>query len=301
MDSTIPDFATPRLRNRGTHLCTRFFRPTLAREARDRLVASYGDVDFKDADIVVCLGGDGFMLETLHRTLSRDVPVYGMNCGSVGFLMNAFLEADLPERLARAQEVVLHPLRMHAITRTGAVEEALALNEVSLLRQLRQTAKIRITIDGRVRLAELVCDGVLVSTPAGSTAYNLSAHGPIVPLSANLLPLTPISAFRPRRWRGALLPSTADVVFEILERDKRPVSAVADFTEVRDVASVAVSEDRTVKTTILFDPDQDCRSGSWRNNSPSDCSAPGPSRPCISSGGAFQIFGLVVHRHRGGG
>ena len=255
MDSTIPDFATPRLRT-VERICVLASPTDLAREARDRLVASYGDVDFKDADIVVCLGGDGFMLETLHRTLSRDVPVYGMNCGSVGFLMNAFLEADLPERLARAQEVVLHPLRMHAITRTGAVEEALALNEVSLLRQLRQTAKIRITIDGRVRLAELVCDGVLVSTPAGSTAYNLSAHGPIVPLSANLLPLTPISAFRPRRWRGALLPSTADVVFEILEGDKRPVSAVADFTEVRDVASVAVSEDRTVKTTILFDPDQ---------------------------------------------
>ncbi len=248
-------FAAPRLRN-VERICVLASPTDLAREARARLVASYGDVAFKDADIVVCLGGDGFMLETLHRTLSRDVPVYGMNCGSVGFLMNAFLEAELAERLERAQEVVLHPLRMHAITRTGAVEEALALNEVSLLRQLRQTAKIRITIDGRVRLAELVCDGVLVSTPAGSTAYNLSAHGPIVPLSANLLPLTPISAFRPRRWRGALLPSTADVVFEILEGDKRPVSAVADFTEVRDVASVAVSEDRTVKTTILFDPDQ---------------------------------------------
>ncbi len=228
----------------------------LAQESRARLVARYGDAPFSAADVVVCLGGDGFMLETLHRTLSCDVPVYGMNCGSVGFLMNAFLEDDLPARLARAQDVVLHPLRMHAITRSGVVEEALALNEVSLLRQLRQTAKIRITIDGRVRLAELVCDGVLVSTPAGSTAYNLSAHGPIVPLSANLLPLTPISAFRPRRWRGALLPSTADVVFEILEGDKRPVSAVADFTEVRDVASVAVSEDRSVKTTILFDPDQ---------------------------------------------
>jgi len=184
------------------------------------------------------------------------VPVYGMNCGSVGFLMNAYQEDDLPERLARAQDVVLHPLRMHAVTRTGAVEEALALNEVSLLRQMRQTAKIRIIIDGRVRLEELVCDGVLISTPAGSTAYNLSAFGPIVPLSANLLPLTPISAFRPRRWRGALLPSTADVTFEVLEGDKRPVSAVADFTEVRDVAIVAVSEDRSVRTTILFDPDQ---------------------------------------------
>ena len=179
-----------------------------------------------------------------------------MNCGSVGFLMNTFSEEDLPGRLARAQEAVLHPLRMLAVTESGAVEEALALNEVSLLRQLRQTAKIRITVDGRVRLAELICDGVLISTPAGSTAYNLSAHGPIVPLSANLFPLTPISAFRPRRWRGALLPSTADVLFEVLESEKRPVAAVADFTEVRDVVSVAVCEDRTVSVTVLFDPDQ---------------------------------------------
>ncbi len=204
------------------------------------------------------LGGDGFMLETLHRLLALpgSIPVYGMNCGSVGFMMNAFSEAELPERLARAQAAVLHPLRMHVITAAGAVEEALALNEVSLLRQLRQAAKIRITVDGRVRLPELICDGVLVSTPAGSTAYNLSAHGPIVPLTANLLPLTPISAFRPRRWRGALLPHTVDVLFEVLERDKRPVAAVADFTEVRDVASVAVSEDRNVSTTVLFDPDQ---------------------------------------------
>ncbi len=229
---------------------------TLAQESRARLVETYGDASFDTADVIVCLGGDGFMLETLHRTLAHDVPVYGMNCGSVGFLMNGFAEDDLRARLARAQEVVLHPLRMYAVTRQGTVEEALALNEVSLLRQLRQTAKIRITIDGRVRLPELVCDGVLIATPAGSTAYNLSAHGPIVPLSANLLPLTPISAFRPRRWRGALLPSTADVMFEVLESDKRPVAAVADFTEVRDVASVAVSEDRSVRTTILFDPDQ---------------------------------------------
>lgn len=230
----------------------------LATESCGRLTLLHGSCRVQDADAVVCLGGDGFMLETLHRIMSdhATTPVYGMNCGSVGFLMNAFAEDDLPARLGRAQAAVLHPLRMHAVTQTGAVEEALALNEVSLLRQLRQAAKIRITVDGRVRLPELVCDGVLVSTPAGSTAYNLSAHGPIVPLSANLLPLTPISAFRPRRWRGALLPSTADVLFEILELDKRPVAAVADFTEVRNVASVAISEDRSVVTTILFDPEQ---------------------------------------------
>ena len=229
---------------------------TLAQDARNRLVASYAECPTDKAQVIVCLGGDGFMLETLHRNLSRDVPVYGMNCGSVGFLMNAFSEADLPARLGRAQEAILHPLRMHAVTGTGRVEEALALNEVSLLRQLRQAAKIRITVDATVRLPELICDGVLVSTPAGSTAYNLSAHGPIVPLSANLLPLTPISAFRPRRWRGALLPSSAEVLFEILEAEKRPVAAVADFTEVRDVISVAVSEDRGISVRILFDPDQ---------------------------------------------
>ena len=245
----------PELRPVG-RICILASNTAMAQESRARLCAAYGDAPFEAADVVVCLGGDGFMLETLHRTLTRDIPVYGMNCGSVGFLMNAYQEDDLPARLARAQEVVLHPLRMYAVTRTGAVEEALALNEVSLLRQMRQTAKIRIIIDGRVRLEELVCDGVLVATPAGSTAYNLSAHGPIVPLSANLLPLTPISAFRPRRWRGALLPSTSDVMFEVLEGDKRPVAAVADFTEVRDVASVSVSEDRSVRTTILFDPDQ---------------------------------------------
>ena len=228
----------------------------LAQGARGRLVERYRGSPADEADVIVCLGGDGFMLETLHRNLWRAVPVYGMNCGSVGFLMNEYSEDDLPARLARAQATVLHPLRMSAVTATGRVEEALALNEVSLLRQLRQAAKVRITVDGRVRLPELICDGVLVSTPAGSTAYNLSAHGPIVPLSANLLPLTPISAFRPRRWRGALLPSAADVLFEVLEADKRPVAAVADFTEVRDVVSVAVSEDRDTRVGVLFDPDQ---------------------------------------------
>jgi NAD+ kinase len=228
----------------------------IATEARAELVARYGECPLPEAVVVVALGGDGFMLETIHEMVDRKLPVYGMNRGSVGFLMNNYSDEDLPGRLSRAQAAELHPLRMHAITATGAVEEALAFNEVSLLRQLRQASKIRISVDGRVRLEELSCDGVLISTPAGSSAYNLSAHGPIIPLSANLLPLTPISAFRPRRWRGALLPSTAEVLFEVLEADKRPTAAVADFTEVRDVISVAVSEDRSVSVTVLFDPDQ---------------------------------------------
>jgi NAD+ kinase len=226
-----------------------------AEEARACLARRYGDAPADQAEAIVALGGDGLMLETQHRSLGRNRRIYGMNCGSVGFLMNEYREDALPERVAKAQEAVLHPLRMRAVTQTGAVEEALAINEVSLLREVRQAAKIRITVDGTVRLAELVCDGILVSTPAGSTAYNLSAHGPIVPLGANLLPLTPISAFRPRRWRGALLPATAQVLFEILEPAKRPVAAVADYTEVRDVASVAVAEDRGVSLTMLFDPD----------------------------------------------
>jgi NAD+ kinase len=228
----------------------------IASEARAALIAHYGECPLRDASVVVALGGDGSMLETIHQVLALNVPVYGMNRGSVGFLMNNYSEEDLPGRLSRAQAAELHPLRMHAVTASGAVEEALAFNEVSLLRQLRQASKIRISVDGRVRLEELSCDGVLISTPAGSSAYNLSAHGPIVPLSANLLPLTPISAFRPRRWRGALLPSTADVLFEVLEADKRPTAAVADFTEVRNVVSVAVSEDRSVTVTVLFDPDR---------------------------------------------
>ena len=228
----------------------------LAVEARERLVADYGDCLLEQAAVAVALGGDGFMLETIHRVLELHIPVYGMNCGSVGFLMNTFGEANLPERLARAQEAVLYPLRMHAVRDDGTNAEALAFNEVSLLRQLRQTSKVRVTVDGKVRLPELMCDGILISTPAGSTAYNLSAHGPIVPLSANLLPLTPISAFRPRRWRGALLPSTAEVLFEVLESDKRPTAAVADFTEVRNVVSVAVKEDRSTSITVLFDPDR---------------------------------------------
>lgn len=226
-----------------------------AAAARDALAARYGDVGVDEADIVVVLGGDGFMLESMHRFMGRPCALYGMNRGTVGFLMNTYDEGGLGPRLARAVRVDLHPLRMDATGTDGAVTEALAVNEVSLLRQTRQAAKIRILIDGRVRAPELVCDGVLVSTAAGSTAYNLSAHGPIIPIGASVLALTPISAFRPRRWRGALLSATARVRFEVLEADKRPVSAVADHQETRDVATVDVREDRTRSVPLLFDPE----------------------------------------------
>ncbi len=227
----------------------------VASTARARLVARYGDAPPEQAAVIVALGGDGFMLETQHRFLGRNIPIYGMNCGSVGFLMNDYHEERLLERLAEAQATVLHPLRMIATTADGRVEEALAINEVSLLREARQAAKLRILVDGKERLPELICDGIIVATPAGSTAYNLSAHGPIIPLGAALLAMTPISAFRPRRWRGALLPNDAVVVFEILEPEKRPVAAVADYTEVREVLRVEVREDRSVSLTLLFDPD----------------------------------------------
>ncbi|WP_395826606.1 NAD kinase [Elstera sp.] len=226
-----------------------------AQEALARLTARYGQADPWDADVVVALGGDGLMLETLHSHLDRGVPIYGMNRGSVGFLLNEHNEDRLQARIAAAQRVTLHPLRMRATRRDGSTRDALAINEVSLLRQTRQAAKLRILIDGVERLEELICDGLLIATPAGSTAYNLSAHGPIVPLGAGVLALTPISPFRPRRWRGALLPHTVSVGFEILEADKRPVSAVADYTEVRDVVKVEVREDRSLGLTLLFDPD----------------------------------------------
>jgi len=230
-----------------------------AQEALGRLQQFHGDVGVDRADAVVALGGDGFMLETLHRFLPRALPIYGMNRGSVGFLMNAYRDDDLPARVARADLVTLHPLRMKADDVHGRSEEALAINEVSLLRETRQTAKLRIEVDGVERLGELVCDGAIVATPAGSTAYNLSAHGPIIPLGAEILALTPISAFRPRRWRGALLPAAAIVEFTVLEPEKRPVSAVADFTEIRDVARVTVHEDRTIALSLLFDADQNLR------------------------------------------
>ena len=226
-----------------------------ARRAFARLAKRYRQVPPDQADVVVALGGDGMMLETLHRFMGRETAIYGMNCGTVGFLMNKYAEEDLPARLAAAELVKLHPLTMTARTIAGKTVRARAINEVALLRETRQTAKIGITIDGVVRMPELICDGVLLSTPAGSTAYNLSAHGPILPLGSGVLALTPISAFRPRRWRGALLPHSAKVVLEIRESGKRPVSAVADSTEVRDVTEVVVREDRSVSLKLLFDPE----------------------------------------------
>lgn len=224
-----------------------------ALEAKDALIARYGQASLDTAQVIVALGGDGFMLETLHENLGNARPIYGMNRGSVGFLMNEYCEDGLLERINAAERAVIHPLSMSAIDIHGQEHRAIAMNEVSLLRQTRQTAKLRISIDGKVRLGELSCDGALVATPAGSTAYNLSAHGPIIPLDAKVLALTPISAFRPRRWRGALLAHTARVTFEVLEADKRPVSAVADNFEVRDVVEVHIAENRDVALHMLFD------------------------------------------------
>jgi NAD+ kinase len=224
-----------------------------AQAVRAKLAARYGAVGEAEAEVIVALGGDGFMLETLHRNLASNRPIYGMNQGSVGFLMNEYNEDGLIERINAAELAVIYPLAMTTVDAAGRRERALAINEVSLLRQTRQTAKLAVSIDGKVRMAELACDGVMVATPAGSTAYNLSAHGPIIPLDARVLALTPISAFRPRRWRGALLPHTAQVRLDVLEADKRPVSAVADNFEVRDVVEVHIAEDRKTKLSMLFD------------------------------------------------
>lgn len=224
-----------------------------AEAARRELAARYGDVSVDEADVVVALGGDGLMLQTLH-SLDGRIPIYGMNRGSVGFLMNEFGIDGLKERLASAERVEIHPLLMEARDVTGKTHRAPAYNEVSLLRQSYQASKLRISVDGKVRLEELICDGVLVATPAGSTAYNLSAHGPILPLNAPLLALTPISAFRPRRWRGALLPDRARIEIEVLEAEKRPVNAVADHFEVRSVVRVAVRMDTATSRAMLFDP-----------------------------------------------
>jgi len=222
--------------------------------AQQRLMELYPSVDPENADIVVALGGDGFMLQTLHRFMNSGKPIYGMNRGSVGFLMNEFREDELRERLAAAIASTLHPLRMDARDASGNEHQAYAINEVSLFRQSYQTAKLRISIDGQMRLEELTGDGVLVATPAGSTAYNLSAHGPILPIHAPLLALTPISAFRPRLWRGALIPDRVTVRFDVLEPEKRPVNAVADHTEIKSVLSISVKQDRRAQSLILFDP-----------------------------------------------
>ncbi len=224
-----------------------------AQTALAALTARYGNTQPEAASYVVALGGDGFMLQTLHQTQSLDIPVYGMNCGTIGFLMNTYGENDLLSRLAKAGEEVLNPLVMRAETVGGAVAMGLAINEVSLLRAGPQAAKLRISVDGKVRMEELVCDGALVATPAGSTAYNYSAHGPIVPIGADVLALTAIAAFRPRRWRGALLPKAAVVRFDVLEADKRPVRADADSMSVPDVLSVEIRSEPGIRHRILFD------------------------------------------------
>ncbi len=227
-----------------------------AQDAIKLLRARYGECSISNCDVIVALGGDGFMLQTLHRHRAHDKPVYGMKAGTVGFLMNQHRPDDLVERINRAHPAVLRPLEMSAQSESGNTIEAVAFNEVSLLRQTKQAAKIRVYLNGDVRLDELVCDGVLVSTPAGSTAYNLSAHGPILPLDSAVLAMTPISPFRPRRWRGAILRSHTEVRFEILDHYKRPVSATADSSEVRDIVEVTIRESTTRTVTLLFDPEQ---------------------------------------------
>lgn len=230
-----------------------------AQAAYKELAARYNFLDIAGKrtkpDVLVALGGDGFMLQVLHKYMHRNIPVYGMNCGSVGFLLNNYSADRLVERISEARHATMHPLIMYARTMDGKERQELAINEVSLFRESRQAAKLRVSIDHVVRVQEMIADGVLVSTPAGSTAYNFSAGGPILPLNAKLLTLTPIAPFRPRRWRGALLNHQSSITFEILEPEKRPVSAVADFTEVRDVVSVSVFEDRTTNLTLMFDPE----------------------------------------------
>ena len=225
-----------------------------ARSAKDKLAGMYGDHAIEGADVVVALGGDGLMLQTLERLRGTEKPVYGMHRGSVGFLMNEYREAMLVERLAAAQRSIVHPLLMTVTTASG-IERAHAINEVFVTRETYQAARLRISVDGKVRLDELIADGVLVATPAGSTAYNLSCNGPIIPLAAPLLALTPISPFRPRRWSGALLPDRAKFVIEVLEAEKRPVAAVADHIEIRDAQKVLIEMDRSINLVMLHDPD----------------------------------------------
>lgn len=226
-----------------------------AAAAAEELRARYGEVPASEADVIIALGGDGLMLQALHDFMDSGKPIYGMNRGSVGFLMNEYRPDHLPERLAAAKTETIRPLLATVATAAGEIRSAKAINEVSLLRQSYQAAKLRITIDGQVRMEELICDGVLLATPAGSTAYNLSAHGPILPLNAPLLALTPISAFRPRRWRGALLPDRVRVQITILEADKRPVNAVANHVEFKSVLEVGIEEDRRSACLIMFDRD----------------------------------------------
>jgi NAD+ kinase len=224
--------------------------------AQEELVRLYGQAPMEQADVIVALGGDGFMLQTLHNTMNSGKRVYGMNRGSVGFLMNDYRTENLMDRIDAAVENAFHPLQMTTKNADGSSSVALALNEVALFRQSYQTAKLRVEIDGRVRLEELMCDGLMVTTPAGSTAYNLSAHGPILPLEAPLLAITPVSAFRPRRWRGALLPNRVTVDITVLEEEKRPVNAVADNTEVKSVLSVRIAQSEDMTARILSDPDR---------------------------------------------
>lgn len=226
----------------------------VAQTARAALIGRYENCEPDEADVIVALGGDGFMLRTLHATQHLPAPVYGMNRGTIGFLMNTYSESDLLDRLREAEEEVINPLSMHAMDQSGQLHKALAINEVSLLRAGPQAAKLRITVDGRLRLAELVCDGALVATPAGSTAYNYSAHGPILPIGADVLALTAIAAFRPRRWRGALLPKTAQVRFDVVEPEKRPVMADADSISIDDIAWVEIQSEPSIEHRILFDP-----------------------------------------------
>ncbi|AFC86278.1 NAD kinase [Frateuria aurantia] len=227
----------------------------VAQQAREALVARYASVPPEQAEVIVPLGGDGFMLRTLHAYRRLGIPFYGMKLGHVGFLMNHYQQSDLPERVRRAQSTRLYPLAMQVTDIHGRQHRALAFNEVALLRQTNQAAHVEVGLDGEVKLPALVCDGVLVSTPAGSTAYNLSAHGPILPLGANVLALTPISPFRPRRWRGAILPDATRVTLRILDPGKRPASITADFFEVRDMTRVEIGQSRDEGVQLMFDPE----------------------------------------------